>query len=71
MMIYRNWENNLVINVKKGKTEFVLYETAKRISMQQLSGQQSVLKVVSKRNLKKSDQWYFLIPNVNCFILSE
>ena len=34
-------ENNLVINMKKGKTEFVLYGTAKRISMQ-LSGEQSV-----------------------------
>ena len=35
-------ENNLVINMKKRKTEFVLYGTAKRISMQQLSGEQSV-----------------------------
>ena len=26
--------------MKKGKTEFVLYETAKRISKQQLSGEQ-------------------------------
>ncbi|CAB4043752.1 Hypothetical predicted protein [Paramuricea clavata] len=31
-------KNSLVINMKKGKTEFVLYGTAKRIAIQQSSG---------------------------------
>ena len=33
-------KNNLVINMKKGKTEFVLYGPAKRIAIQQSSGEQ-------------------------------
>ena len=51
-------ENNLVINMKKGKTEFVLYGTAKRISMQQLSGEQSV--TICGENVNQSTSYDYL-----------
>ena len=52
-------ENNLVINMKKGKTEFVLYRTAKRIAIQQPSGEQINVTICGE-NVNQSASYDYL-----------
>ena len=52
-------KNDLVINMKRGKTEFVLYGTAKRISQQQLSGEQSSVTICGE-NVNQSTSYDYL-----------
>ncbi|CAB3977617.1 Hypothetical predicted protein [Paramuricea clavata] len=52
-------KNNLVINMKKGKTEFVLYGTAKRIVIQQSSGEQINVTICGE-NVNQSASYDYL-----------
>ncbi|CAB4019252.1 Hypothetical predicted protein [Paramuricea clavata] len=52
-------KNNLVINMKKGKTEFVLYGTAKRIAIQQPSGEQINVTICGE-NVNQSASYDYL-----------
>ena len=52
-------KNNLVINIKKGKTKFVLYETAKRIAIQQSSGEQINVNICGE-NVNQSASYDYL-----------